>query len=72
MIEEPIARSLQLSHILVTAFSQTDLFQFEFISNSDPHRNLSDQLQSQAWTNVDMLTCSREAALFYPYRSVLV
>ena len=36
MIEEPITRSLQLSHILVTAFSQTDLFQFEFISNSDP------------------------------------
>ena len=35
-------------------------------------RDLSDQLQSQARTNVDMSTCSREAELFYPYRSVLI
>ena len=45
-------------------------FWFEFISNSDPHWNLSDQLQSQAWNNVGMSTCSREAALFCPHRSV--
>ena len=32
------------------------------------HRNLSDQLLSQSQTNVDMSTCSLEAALFYPYR----
>ena len=31
-------------------------FYFEFIPNSDPHRNLSDQLLSQAQTNVDMST----------------
>ena len=31
-------------------------FWFEFISNSDPHRSLSDQLQSQARINVDMST----------------
>ena len=54
--QEPITRSLQLSHIPVAAFSQTDLF--EFISNSDPHRNLSYQLQLQARTNVDMSTSS--------------
>ena len=34
-------------------------FQFEFISNSDSHRNLGDQLQSQARTNVDMSTWCR-------------
>ena len=31
-------------------------FKFEFISNSDPYRNLSNQLQSQPRTNVDMST----------------
>ena len=41
---------------------------FEFISSSDPNRNLSEQLQSQARTNVDrdfdmMSTCSREPEL---------
>ena len=30
-----------------------------YFSNSDPHRNLSDQLQSQARTNVDMPTWCR-------------
>ena len=47
--QKPITRtcrSLRLSYIPVTAFSQTDLFQFSLISNSDPHRNLSNQLQS--------------------------
>ena len=39
--QEPIAKSLQLPHV--------------FISNSDPHGNLSNQLQSQARANVDML-----------------
>ena len=48
--QEPITRSLQLPPIPVTAFSQTDqlCFWFEFISNSDPHGNVSDQLQSPA------------------------
>ena len=32
------------------------IYLFEFISNSDPYRNLSDQLQSQARTNVEMST----------------
>ena len=47
-------------------FHRPIYFYFEqFISNSDPHRNLSDQLQSQARTNVGMSTsCPREAALF--------
>ena len=59
--------------ITTTAFSQTDLFLAEFISNSDPERNLSDQLQSQSRTNVDMMsTCSREPALFYSYQSMLM
>ena len=57
--QEPITRSLQPPHTPVTALSQTDLFLAEFISNSDPHRNLSDQLQSQARTNVDMFTWGR-------------
>ena len=57
LYQEPITRSLQLPHISVTAFSQTGLFLlFQLISNSYPHRNRSDQLQSQARTNVDMLT----------------
>ena len=44
--QEPISRRLQLPHIPVTAFSQSDLFLvFEFISNADPTGNLSDQLQ---------------------------
>ena len=35
----------QQSHIPVEAFSQTvDLFLVKFMSNSDPYRNLSDQL----------------------------
>ena len=52
--QDPITRSLQLFHILDTAFSQIDLFLAEFMSNSDPHGNLSDQLQLQARTNVDI------------------
>ena len=62
----PITKSLQLPHIPVTAFSQTDLFLvwiYHWQLNLDPHRNLSNQSQSQARTNVDMSTCSREAAL---------
>ena len=51
-------------------FTDRSIFSLRFISNSHPHRNLSDQLQSQARNNVDMSTCSRGAALFYPYRSV--
>ena len=39
----------------------------EFISNSDPHMNLSDELQSQARTNVDMFTWGR-IVLFLPKR----
>ena len=35
-------------------FHKAIYFQFELISNSDPHRNLTDQLQSQARTNVVM------------------
>ena len=34
-------------------------FQFKFIANSDPHRNLSNHLQTQARTNVDMSTWCR-------------
>ena len=52
--QEPITWSLQLLHIPFTAFLQTDLSIFEFRSNSDPHRNSSGQLLSQAPTNVDM------------------
>ena len=40
-------------------FHRPIYFYFEFISNSVPHRNLSDQLQSQARTNVDMATWCR-------------
>ena len=40
-------------------FHRPIYFYFEFISNSDPHRNLSDQLQSQARTNVGMSTSCR-------------
>ena len=56
LLQEHITRNLQLPYIPVTAFSQTDLFLIEFIWNSDPQRNLIDQLQSQARTNVDMST----------------
>ena len=35
-------------------FHRPICFLFEFISNSDPHRNLINQLQSQARTNVDL------------------
>ena len=35
-------------------FHRPIYFWFDFISNSNPHRNLSDQLQTQARTNVDM------------------
>ena len=45
-------------------FHRPIYFQFEFISNSGPHRNISDQLQTQALTNVDMSTCSRETVLY--------
>ena len=37
-------------------FHRPIYFSFLFSSNSDPHRNLSEQLQSQARTNVDMST----------------
>ena len=52
--QEPIARSLQLPHIPVTAFSQTDLFLVWIYLEFRSHGNLSNQLQSQARTNVDM------------------
>ena len=56
--QDPITRTLQLLHISVTAFSQTDLFLVWIYFELDPHRNLSEQLQSQARTNVDMSTWS--------------
>ena len=37
-------------------FHRPVYFLFEFISNYDPHRNLRDQLQSQARTDVDVFT----------------
>ena len=40
-------------------FHRSSYFKFHFISNSDSHGNLSDQLQSQARTIVDMLTWCR-------------
>ena len=54
-----ITRSLRLPHIPVTAFHKPIYFYVEFISNSDPHRNFSDQLQSEARTNVDISTSCR-------------
>ena len=45
-------------------------FSFEFMSNYDPHWNLSDNCNHKHG-HIDMMsTCSRAAALFYPYRSV--
>ena len=44
--QEPITRNMQLPHIPVTAFLQTDLFLFKLNANSDPRRNLSDQSQA--------------------------
>ena len=44
---------------LLRRFHRPIYFLFEFISNSDSHRNLSDQLQSQARTYVDMSTWCR-------------
>ena len=52
--QEPITRSLQLPHIPVTAFSQTDLFLVWIYLELESYGNLSNQLQSQARTNVDM------------------
>ena len=45
--------------LLLRRFHRPIYFYVEFISNSDTHRNLSDQLQSQARTNVDMSTWCR-------------
>ena len=58
-------------------FTDRSIFSLNLTRILDPHRNLTDQLQSQARTNVDMSTWCRhvhgsEAALFYPYRSVLM
>ena len=50
----PITRSLHLPHIPVTAFSQTYLcLVWNYLEFRSP-QELSDQLQSQARTNVDM------------------
>ena len=72
MQQEPITMSLQLPHIPVTAFSQTDLFLVWISLEFRYHRNLSNQLQSLKRSNVDISTCAHEVALFYPYRSVLM
>ena len=56
--QEPIPMGLQLRHILVSAFSRTDLFLVWIILNSDPHRNLSDH-------DVDMFMWGR-IVLFLP------
>ena len=41
---------------LTRRFHRSIYFYFEYISNSDPHRNLSNQLQSQARTAVALST----------------
>ena len=74
--QEPITRSLQLSHIPVTAFSQTDpllvWIYLEFRTQKEPHWTIAIISTDQCRHVGMMSTCSREAALFYPYRSVLM
>ena len=56
LTQEPITYPISLSR----RFHRPIYFQFEFISNSDPYRNLSDQLQSLARTSVDTSTWCRK------------
>ena len=59
----PITGSLQLPHIPVTAFSQTDLFLvWNYLEFRSP-QELSDQLQSQSRTNLDMLIWCRHVQM---------
>ena len=76
--QEPITRSLQLPHIPVTAFSQTDLF-FTLnlsriqIPTGTSMTNCNHKHGLIIGWHADMMsTCSRLAALFYPYRCVLM
>ena len=58
--QEPITRSLQVPHIPVTAFSQTDLsLVWIYLEFRPTGTSAGDQLQSQAQTNVDMWTWCR-------------
>ena len=68
--QEPITRSMQLSYIPVTAFSQTDLFLVWIFLEFWSHRNLSDQLQLQARSNVDMSKWCQHVHL-RPHRFIL-
>ena len=74
--QEPITRNLQLPHIPVTAFSQTDLFlvwiYLDFRSPQKPQWSIAVTSTDKCWHVDVMSTCSREAALFYPFRSVLM
>ena len=55
---EPITRSLHLSHIPITAFSQTDLFLVWIYHQFKPHGNLHGQMLTSRH-DVDMLTWGR-------------
>ena len=71
--QEPITRNLQLPHVPVMAFSQTDLFlawiHLESTSPQEPQWPIN--LQSQARTNVGMSTCRHDVDMFTWGRIVL-
>ena len=64
--QELITRSLQLPHILVTAFSHTDLFLVcTDLSRIQIPTGISVTNTDYCWHVEMMLTCSREAAFLY-------
>ena len=71
LYQEPLIKSLQQPRIPVTAFSQTDLFLVWIYLEFRSHRSLSDQLQLQARTIVDMSTCRHDVDMFTWGRIVL-
>ena len=66
--QEPITRSLQLPHIPVTVFPQTELFLVWIYLDFRSHKNLIDQMQSQARNNV---ACRRDVDMFTWGRIIL-
>ena len=66
IIRSPSLGACNYPVFLSRRFHRPNYFYFKYISNSDPHRNLNDQLQLHKRTNVDvyMSACLREVALF--------
>ena len=58
--QEPITRSVQLPHVPVMAFSQTDLFLVWIYREFRPSQHLSDQSQARTKSSTEVIISPEE------------